>query len=837
MKQITKSAFLITLLLNSIFAIAQGNDTLDIQKNEKGKVKFARFQANANSTRKMKNDTVFLKSILHAKNEDSFRKTKEDLDELGITHKKFQQYYKGLKVENSEFLIHGKDGNIEVINGDFIDIDISIIKPSFNENQALTKALAFVGSKKYKWEDTAMEKFVKENTNNPNASYYPKGELVISEDYLNNSHSWKLSWKFTISSMEPNNEQLIYVDANDGSIINNIPLVFDANVSCTSQTRYSGTQNIVGDSFAGGNRLQESRNGVSIQTLNLNSTYNYGSAVDFVNSSTSWNAGSWTNFNTDQSALDAHWGAEKVFDFWGTVFTRNSINGAGIRVLSYVHAGSNWANAQWVGGSNSNYMQYGDGNGMFNPLVSLDVSAHEFGHGITQFTANLTPGTQESGALNEGFSDIWGACVEHWAAPNKQTWLMGEEIFNAGIFSCIRDLQNPKSVTAGEGQHPDTYHGNFWDNNGEPHFNSTVLSHWFYLLSQGGSGTNDLGNSFTVSGIGIENAQKIAYRAEALYLNSSADYFAARNATIQAATDLLSSIPNAISEVTNSWHAVGVGNQFQYTISGSSQIICGQSSYTINNLPSGASVTWSSSPSNIVSCPSTGNPITVTKMGNGNVTLTAIVNSLYTATKNIWVGPLTTINGMNSVKKGGTRTYTLKDVSSQGITSFNWSADGGLIPYGSTTSSSFIAKATGCGDGNVSCTYSNSCGSGDAQLNVEIICVVPAFISVAPNPANDIVNLTILDNTLTNKENIIAEENSLDVPKPDITIVNSKSDVKYTGEYEIQIWNEYLGLVKHFKERNNPNLQISMNKLPKGMYYIHLIVSGEILQKQILWVR
>lgn len=124
MKQITKSAFLITLLLNSIFAIAQGNDTLDIQKNEKGKVKFARFQANANSTRKMKNDTVFLKSILKAKNEDGFRKTKEDLDELGITHKKFQQYFKGLKVENSEFLIHGKDGNIEVINGDFIDIDI-----------------------------------------------------------------------------------------------------------------------------------------------------------------------------------------------------------------------------------------------------------------------------------------------------------------------------------------------------------------------------------------------------------------------------------------------------------------------------------------------------------------------------------------------------------------------------------------------------------------------------------------------------------------------------------------------------------------------------------------
>lgn len=93
----------------------------------------------------MQNDTVFLKSILQAKKEDSFRKTKEELDELGITHKKFQQYYKGLKVENSEFLIHGKKDNIEVINGDFQNVDIPIIAPSLTENQALTKALAFAG--------------------------------------------------------------------------------------------------------------------------------------------------------------------------------------------------------------------------------------------------------------------------------------------------------------------------------------------------------------------------------------------------------------------------------------------------------------------------------------------------------------------------------------------------------------------------------------------------------------------------------------------------------------------------------------------------------------------
>jgi len=53
-------------------------------------------------------------------------------------------------------------------------------------------------------------------------------------------------------------------------------------------------------------------------------------------------------------------------------------------------------------------MQYGDGDGnIYNPFTALDICAHEMGHGINQFTANLTAGYQESGALNEGFSDIW----------------------------------------------------------------------------------------------------------------------------------------------------------------------------------------------------------------------------------------------------------------------------------------------------------------------------------------------------------------------------------------------------------------------------------------------
>lgn len=424
----------------------------------------------------------------------------------------------------------------------------------------MSNALNFVNAKKYKWEDANLEKFIKQNNNNPNATYYPKGEIVITNDLLKGGNNLRLAWKFTISALFPNDEQWIYVDAITGDVIRATPLIYDVNTPCTAQTSYSGTLAITGDSFAGGFRLRESRNGVDVQTLNLQGTNNYANAIDFANTNTNFINGNWANFNQDQPALDAHWGAENVLDYWSVVHNRNSINGNGMAVISYVH-NSIGNNAYWDG--TAHVMNYGDGDGIiFNPLTALDVCAHEIGHGITEFTAALSPGNQESGALNEGFSDIWGACVEHWAAPNKQTWLMGEEIFATTAFNCIRNLQNPKSTTAAEGQHPDTYHGQFWDNNGEPHNNSTVLSHWFFLLSQGGNGTNDIGSTFTVTGIGLNDAQLIAFRAESVYLNSSATYTDARNNTIQAARDLFGACSNQVASVTNAWYAVGIGSPF-----------------------------------------------------------------------------------------------------------------------------------------------------------------------------------------------------------------------------------------------------------------------------------
>lgn len=103
----------------------QQNDTLKIERNEQGIVNFAQFMPNPE--RSIQDGTEFLKTFLQAKSDDEFRLTKETDDELGFSHLRFQQYYKGVKVENSEYLIHGRDGIIESINGDFKPVTLSSV--------------------------------------------------------------------------------------------------------------------------------------------------------------------------------------------------------------------------------------------------------------------------------------------------------------------------------------------------------------------------------------------------------------------------------------------------------------------------------------------------------------------------------------------------------------------------------------------------------------------------------------------------------------------------------------------------------------------------------------
>ncbi|SKB87909.1 Por secretion system C-terminal sorting domain-containing protein [Soonwooa buanensis] len=505
-----------------------------------------------------------------------------EIDNLGIEHYRYQQTYNGIPIEGAYIVQHVKAGKLLAQNGLSIkefSSDIKSKSSKISESSALAAAKNLVGAKQYKWENLAEEDFLKKETQNKNASFLPKADLV----YYNSGSEFKadqlrLAYKFDIYAEAPVSRKLIYVDAQNGSILGSEDLIKTlygegtsreihidyhpviatsssmlANTTGSAVTAYSGTQSITTDYTGSTYRLRETGRGNGIETYNLKKSTSYTNAVDFTDADNNWNN---VNSAEDQYATDAHWGSEKVYDYYKNTYNRNGIDNNGMKMLSYVHYSSNYLNAYWDGSR----MTYGDGDSSTTPLTSLDIVGHEMTHGVTERTSNLAY-RGESGALNEAYSDILGKAVEFSAKPTTANWLMGQQI---GM--TFRSMSNPNQYNQ-----PDTYKGTKWVNVSgcSPtssndycgvHTNSGVLNYWFYLLTVGGAGTNDIGNSFNVTGIGIQKAAAIAYRTNTSYLGASSTYADARTYSIKSAEDLYGVGSNEANQVMNAFYAVGIGS-------------------------------------------------------------------------------------------------------------------------------------------------------------------------------------------------------------------------------------------------------------------------------------
>lgn len=296
----------------------------------------------------------------------------------------------------------------------------------------------------------------------------------------------------------------------------------------------------------------------------------------------SGNNGNYVITNSGHPAVDVHWGMEKTYDFYSNVFSRNSYDGNGSILKNYVNGALQIMGTQLNAGALPapyNVMVYGMGGQYGNvtmlPLVGIDVAGHEYSHMVVNYNGNGGLTYQgESGALNESFADIMGTCVEFYANVNPD-WLMGEDCVSGA--SSFRSMSNPNA--GGLGAQPDTYNGQYWANtsnlqndHGGVHTNSGVQNFWFYLLCQGGSGTNDLNNAYSVTGIGIAQARAIAYRNLTNYLSPTATYMDAYNGSLQAAQDLYGNPSTQYTAVRQAWYAVGIGNDPSNFCSGTTNL-------------------------------------------------------------------------------------------------------------------------------------------------------------------------------------------------------------------------------------------------------------------------
>ncbi|MET1114233.1 MAG: M4 family metallopeptidase [Comamonas sp.] len=138
-------------------------------------------------------------------------------------------------------------------------------------------------------------------------------------------------------------------------------------------------------------------------------------------------------------------------DFMATflreIFKRNSMDDAGMTLMSSVHYGRKYNNAMW----NGQQMIYGDGDGALfvDFTLGTDVIGHELAHGITQYTLQLDY-DEEPGGLNESMSDCFGSMFRQWRLKQDATsadWLIGKEIVGPVTrergYTCLRDMSAP----------------------------------------------------------------------------------------------------------------------------------------------------------------------------------------------------------------------------------------------------------------------------------------------------------------------------------------------------------------------------------------------------------
>jgi Zn-dependent metalloprotease len=400
------------------------------------------------------------------------------------------------------------------------------------------------------------------------AEHQGKEGLHVSKQPALVIYGSRLAYHFVISYEGENVGQWwYYVDAHTGELI----LRYN-NIRFAAPDESNGVHTTVS-----GNRLAgEGGGSVSMTGFYEFFTFSGGSGNYFLyNFDKKWGiydskVGDWEQQGsdnwgtTDRHAISCGKNFEDIQKYVSTVLKRDSFDDEGTFARANVHAtGSDCPNNAWWAPKTADW-HFCDGDGVnYADQCVLDVAAHEFGHAITEQTSELVY-QNESGALDESYSDIMGALVEFYyqtdnrgSYPNTShgtaDWLFDEDTAIKKGFT--RDLRDPH-----RGDQPSYYGGTYWYSGsgdyGGVHANLGVQNHAFYLLAEGCSGScvND-GHSYSpITGIGIEAAGKVTMRANMHYLTSKAEYIDAREAWIDAAADL--GYPT--DTVKQVWDAVGV---------------------------------------------------------------------------------------------------------------------------------------------------------------------------------------------------------------------------------------------------------------------------------------
>ncbi|RMG86088.1 MAG: T9SS C-terminal target domain-containing protein [Bacteroidetes bacterium] len=494
---------------------------------------------------------------------EEFELTRLQTDPSGEHHLRFRQVFGGVPVYGSEIILHTRDGAPWLLNGRYFPTPENIeTTPALPAETAVNIAMEDLGGKEKVKTLTDLERrFV--------AGEPVEKQLVLYPSETDLAHP-TLAWHIRLA---PNltSRWTYFVNAQTGEILkayselckfyhaehgahpgtpdvappppttaNATDLlgitrtidVFDHNglfyMIDASRSMYSSVKSVFPDEPVGVIW--------TIDATNTSPANNNFSAQHVTSTNNTWN---------NPIAVSAHYNGGKAYEYFKNTFNRNSINGLGGNIVSFINVadenGGGMDNAFWNGAA----MFYGNGDQAFNaPLAkALDVAGHEMSHGVIQATANLEY-FGESGAINESFADVFGAMID------RDDWQMGEDISNPQVFptGVLRDLSNPHNggnSLNDPGYQPahtsEQYTGN--QDNGGVHINSGIPNRAYYLFA---------------TDIGKAKAEQIYYRALDLYLVKSSQFIDLRLAVIQAATDLHGANSPEVNAAKSAFDAVGI---------------------------------------------------------------------------------------------------------------------------------------------------------------------------------------------------------------------------------------------------------------------------------------
>jgi Zn-dependent metalloprotease len=461
--------------------------------------------------------------------------------QIQLNHRKYQHFYKGIKVEGSEYREHFQDNGMVVLSNGLLaeGLNLSAI-PEITESQALSNALGHIGAETYAWEDDSLEYWLQQDSILGSTTYFPKGELVfaLGGNRTISDSNYTLAWKFRIFAITPNYDQYLYVNANNGNILDSISPV------CTGDfdhiyygNRYLDTR------WYGGLRkkhfLQANDDGRNILTKDDNDffgSWRLGKLPDDKD-------GHWQN--SRWGATSSHYVVQEAWAMYQHTYGRNGLDDNNGEIRVHGNDASNSNNASYSPSNGCDRLSFGSSNG--NLLATLDIGGHEFTHGVDEHSGGLVY-INESGALDESFADIFGFMTERFVLGSAN-WTVGED----ANFT-IRDMQNPNNFN-----HPSWYlQPTFWKTGpadlGGVHSNSGVQNKYFQLLSEGGV---QLGR--TVQGVGIDIAAEVTYYSFTNLTGSAETYPEAREHAIAAARILYGVCSFVENQVCRSWSACNIG--------------------------------------------------------------------------------------------------------------------------------------------------------------------------------------------------------------------------------------------------------------------------------------